>query len=66
MKLLINTATTFKGGGIQVARSFIEECKSFPENEYFVVLSSSLADMIEINSFPRNFTFFNAPFRPAY
>ena len=27
MRLLINTASTFKGGGVQVAKSFIEECK---------------------------------------
>ena len=30
MKLLINTASTFKGGGVQVAKSFIEECKDMP------------------------------------
>ena len=65
MKLLINTSSNFKGGGIQVAKSFIEECKRFDDNEYFVVLSEKLVKEIQINEFPNNFTFFNAPFRPA-
>ena len=65
MKLIINTASTYKGGGIQVARSFIEECKNFSENKYFVILSTSLSKMLKGKDFPENFTFFNAPFRPA-
>ena len=65
MKILINTASTFKGGGIQVAKSFIEECRNFSSNQYFVVLSDALSKMIDIKSFPGNFSFFNAPFRPA-
>tara|TARA_B110000046_G_scaffold185828_1_gene229652 strand:- start:3373 stop:4497 length:1125 start_codon:yes stop_codon:yes gene_type:complete len=65
MKLLINTATTNKGGGVQVAKSFIEECKELSENEYFVVLGENISKTININSFSKNFTFYDAPFRPA-
>ena len=65
MRILINTASTFKGGGIQVAKSFIEECKHFSDNAYFVVLSEPLSRITDINAFSENFTFLNAPFRPA-
>ena len=65
MKLLINTASTFKGGGVQVAKSFIEECKELRENEYFVVLGENISKSINKDSFPKNFTFCEAPFRPA-
>jgi len=65
MRLLINTATTYKGGGVQVAKSFIEECKQHPENQYIVVLGLNLAPLIDQDSFPSNFTFFQIPYRPA-
>ena len=65
MRLLINTTSTFKGGGIQVAKSFIEECKNFNNYKYFIVLSKPLSTIIDIHSFPENFSFFTAPFRPA-
>ena len=62
---MINTASSYKGGGIQVAKSYIEEFKKFPENKYYVVLSKGLSDAIDLDSFPTNFQFFKAPFRPA-
>lgn len=65
MKLLINTASTFKGGGVQVANSFINECKKYPEHKYHVVLGQTLGKMIDKASFPENFTFYNIDFRPA-
>jgi len=65
MKLLINTASTFKGGGVQVALSFLEECKSIPGNEYHVIYGNSLNDLINVDSFPSNFTFYFIHFRPA-
>ena len=65
MRILINTATTNKGGGIQVAVSFIEECKEFYEHEYFVVLGENISKSIHKDYFPENFTFYEAPFRPA-
>jgi hypothetical protein len=65
MRLLINTATTYKGGGVQVAKSFIEECKELLEHEYFVVLGENISKSIDKDSFPENFTFYEVPFRPA-
>jgi glycosyltransferase involved in cell wall biosynthesis len=65
MKLLINTATTFKGGGVQVAKSFMEECKKFQENEYHVILSQNLAALTDRESFPGNFFFYEIDYRPA-
>lgn len=65
MRILINTASTHKGGGVQVARSFIEECKKYVEHEYHIVLGEMLANLIEQNSFPKNFSFYNIGFRPA-
>lgn len=65
MKLLINTASTFKGGSIQVARSFLEECKQFKKHEYHVVLGTSMAKIVPTASFPKNFTFYTINHRPA-
>jgi glycosyltransferase involved in cell wall biosynthesis len=65
MRLMINTTSTFKGGGIQVAKSFIEECKKFSDNDYFVALSVPLSKTLDVSEFPNNFSFFKAPFRPA-
>ena len=65
MKILINTASSFKGGGIQTSKSFIEECINFSEDEFYVVLSENLSKVINIDNFPTNFNFYIAPFRPA-
>lgn len=65
MKLLINTASTHKGGSLQVARSFIEECRHFQQNEYHIVLGTSLAKAINTSAFPDNFNFYPINFRPA-
>lgn len=65
MKILINTSSTFKGGGVQVATSFINECKKITKNIYFVVLGKAVSKSINIYDFPNNFTFLEAPFRPA-
>ncbi|MGQ2982064.1 glycosyltransferase [Flavobacterium sp.] len=65
MRILINTATTFKGGGVQVANSFIKECRNYPENEYHVILGSALGKSLDRASFPDNFHFYDIPFRPA-
>ena len=65
MRLLINTASTLKGGGVQVAKSFLEECRNFPENEYHVVLGDMLNQLIERGQFPGNFSFYPIGYRPA-
>lgn len=65
MRLLINTATTFKGGSIQVARSFIEGCSQYPEHEFHVVLGERIAALVKTEQYPANFTFYRMPYRPA-
>lgn len=65
MKILINTATTYKGGGVQVANSFLEECKNITEHEYIVILGETLSKYIKQEEFPSNFTFYEIGYRPA-
>lgn len=65
MRLLINTASTFKGGGVQVAKSFLEECRKFPEHDYHVVLGKMLNKLVERDKFPANFSFYPIGYRPA-
>ena len=65
MKLLINTATTYKGGSVQVAQSFITECKAYDQHEYVVVLGLKLAEQLDQKDFPSNFRFIEMPYRPA-
>jgi glycosyltransferase involved in cell wall biosynthesis len=65
LKLLVNTASTFKGGSIQVAKSFLEECRKIQGHEYHVVLGRSLAGIIDCSSFPAHFFFYPIQYRPA-
>lgn len=65
MRLIINTASTFKGGGVQVARSFLYECRAFDEHEFGVVLGPGLEAVVDTSDFPTNFQFFRLGYRPA-
>jgi glycosyltransferase involved in cell wall biosynthesis len=65
MVLLINTASTFKGGGVQVALSFIKECRNYPDNTYHVVLSDAVGKLITRQNYPSNFHFYELSYRPA-
>ena len=65
MKLIINSASTYKGGSEQVALSFIHECKAYPEHEFHVIIGKHLADRINQSSFPENFYFYVVKKRPA-
>jgi glycosyltransferase involved in cell wall biosynthesis len=65
MKILINTASTLKGGSLQVAKSFIEECRSNDNHQFYIILGVSLNKIIDRNIFPSNFHFYNINFRPA-
>ena len=64
MRLLINTATTFKGGGVQVASSFIDELRHFKEHEYHIILGQGIAQIIDTDNYP-DFKFYKIPYRPA-
>lgn len=65
MKLLINTASTHKGGGVQVAWSFIRCCRHFPEHTYHVVLSPALEMLPDSEVFGANFKFYRLHYRPG-
>ncbi|GAB2680583.1 hypothetical protein GCM10027036_38760 [Flavihumibacter cheonanensis] len=65
MKILINTASTLKGGGVQVALSFLNECKNIGGNNYHVILGITIQKLIDKSSFPSNFYFYPISFRPA-
>ena len=62
MRLLINTSLLRFGGAVQVALSFIRECRSFDEHEYHVVLGSGVGAAIDQADFPSNFHFHQQSF----
>lgn len=62
MKIIINTAHQRFGGAIQVALSFINECKYFSENEYHVWIGHGVSKSIKTDSFPENFQFYHFDF----
>lgn len=57
MKLIINTAHQRFGGAVQVALSFIYECRNFPEHEYYVWVGSGVGKSLREDDFPPNFHF---------
>lgn len=59
MKLLINTAGIRFGGAVQVALSFIHECKNFPENHYYVFVGRGVRGSLKRENFPANFHFYD-------
>ncbi len=64
MKLIINTSHQRFGGAIQVALSFIYECRDFPENEYHVWVGPGVAKSLIETDFPANFIFYHFDFGP--
>lgn len=65
MNTIINAASIFKGGAEQVAHSFITECINHPEHRYTVLLRDNIASQLDLDRFPKNFTFINVPKRPG-
>ena len=65
MILLVNTASTYDGGAVQVALSFIQECRSIEGNEYHVILGLKISEYINESDYPDNFHFYRMKFRPA-
>lgn len=65
MKILINTASTLKGGGIQVATAFLNDCRLLPQHEYHVILGAALVKSLNTKDFPGNFFFYPIAYRPA-
>ena len=65
MKLLINTASADRGGSVQVALSFLAECKKIEGHDYHVFLSPNVGKSVEQSSFPPNFHFHQMAQRPS-
>jgi glycosyltransferase involved in cell wall biosynthesis len=57
VNLLINCSNLNKGGGLQVAHSFIHEIKCNQNDNFWIILSSSISNQIDTTSFPNNFNF---------
>lgn len=62
MKIVINTSHQRFGGGIQVALSFINECRAFPQHEYHVWLGHGVGQSLQPQEFPENFHFYHFDF----
>lgn len=65
MKLLINASNRLGGGGLQVALSFISECRNFSQNSYILVLNSDNAELLDRTQFSDlpNFTFYTLEYK---
>ena len=57
MNILINTAHQRFGGAIQVALSFIHECRSFKTHEFVVWVGPGVRKSLTEKEFPNNFHF---------
>lgn len=57
MRILVNTAHQRFGGGVQVALSFINELKQNTIHDFAIWIGPGLAPLVDINSFPQNFSF---------
>lgn len=66
LKIIINTSNLYKGGGVQVGYSFINECIKFTDNEYHIFLCRKLSEQIDIDKFEDNFHFYTIPNPPSY
>ena len=62
MRLLINTSLLRFGGAVQVALSFIHECRRHDRNEYHVVVGSGVGSVLNPDDFPGNFHFHHQNF----
>jgi glycosyltransferase involved in cell wall biosynthesis len=65
MNILINASNLNRGGGLQVAHSFILEIRNNTEHSFNIVLSKTLRSQIEIKDFPNNFKFFVFTIKPS-
>lgn len=58
MDLLINTSSINKGGGVQVAISFLESIKNDRQHSYHVALSKEVLSQIKTVEYSGNFNFY--------
>lgn len=66
MRLIVNLSNNLSGGGLQVALSFLSECRHFDQNEYHVFLSPNVARQTDRSLFGRNFIFYDIPTAPFW
>ena len=62
MRLLINTSKLRFGGAVQVALSFIHECRKHDQHEYHVVMGPGVTAVLDPLDFPDNFHFHRKAF----
>lgn len=62
MRLLINTSNLRFGGAVQVALSFVHECRRHDEHEYHVALGPGVGTVLDPGDFPGNFHFHKKSF----
>lgn len=65
MRLIVNASNLYGSGGMQVAYSFIHECRKFLQHDYHVFLCPKLSDQITTEQFPENFHFYHSAIIPA-
>jgi len=63
-KVIINTSNLKKGGAIQVANSFINECIKFKGFIFHIILSNEVSKSINENNFNENFSFYKFNLKP--
>lgn len=66
MNILINASNLTKGGGLQVAHSFINELKFYLMYNFTIVVSNELNEQIKKSEFPENFIFVVYSLRPSF
>lgn len=66
MKLIINASNLSGTGVVQVAVSFISECTTISEHEYYIFISRRVASQLKFELFPSNFHFFLIKSHPFY
>jgi glycosyltransferase involved in cell wall biosynthesis len=57
LNLILNSSLQRFGGGVQVALSFLYECRNFPEHTYYVWVGPGLAKSLNTEDFNDNFHF---------
>lgn len=65
MKILINTSILRFGGAVQVALSFINECKYFTQHEFHIIVGRGVNKSLKREEFSSNFHFYDFDHGPV-
>ena len=66
MEIIIDVSGRINGGGLQVAISFIYECRAFCANQYHILLGSNAVNQVCKEDFGSNFVFYDILNMPFY